>query len=97
MNFSGHALPSDSFSTVRTFPDTARSLVPFFSIRADGFCSSDAMTWPTSYIPARSDYSAESEGDETFLECVVREVHEETGYLAPPERFEHLAATLVLT
>jgi len=28
------------------------------------------------------------EGDETFLDCVVREVHEEIGLYIPPERFE---------
>ncbi len=37
-------------------------------------------------------FGGHREGDETFLECVVREVHEETGYLAPPERFEHLGS-----
>ena len=31
------------------------------------------------------------EGDETFLQCVVREMYEELTYLIPPERFEHLA------
>ena len=35
-------------------------------------------------------YGGHREGDESFLECVVREVHEETGYVALPERFEHL-------
>jgi 8-oxo-dGTP diphosphatase len=35
-------------------------------------------------------FGGHREGDETFLECVVREVHEETSYLASPERFEHL-------
>jgi 8-oxo-dGTP diphosphatase len=28
------------------------------------------------------------EGDESFLDCVVREVHEEIGYYVSPERFE---------
>jgi 8-oxo-dGTP diphosphatase len=28
------------------------------------------------------------EGNESFLECVVREVHEEIGYYLPPERFQ---------
>jgi len=31
------------------------------------------------------------EGDESFLECIVREVHEEIGYYLPPERFELIA------
>jgi 8-oxo-dGTP pyrophosphatase MutT (NUDIX family) len=35
-------------------------------------------------------FGGHREGHETFLECAVREVHEETGYLASPERFEHL-------
>jgi 8-oxo-dGTP pyrophosphatase MutT (NUDIX family) len=35
-------------------------------------------------------FGGHREGDETFLECVVREVHEETSYLASPEQFEHL-------
>jgi 8-oxo-dGTP diphosphatase len=30
--------------------------------------------------------------NETFLECVVREVHQEISYLVPPERFEHLTS-----
>jgi 8-oxo-dGTP diphosphatase len=30
------------------------------------------------------------EGDESFLDCVVREVHEEIGLYIPPERFEFL-------
>ncbi len=37
-------------------------------------------------------FGGHREGEETFLECVVREVSEETGYLAPPERFEHLGS-----
>jgi 8-oxo-dGTP diphosphatase len=35
-------------------------------------------------------FGGHREGDETFLECVVREVHEEISYFVPPERFEHL-------
>ena len=35
-------------------------------------------------------FGGQREGDETFLECVVREVHEETGVLLAPERFEDL-------
>ena len=30
------------------------------------------------------------EGDESFLDCVVREVHEEIGLYLPPERFERI-------
>jgi 8-oxo-dGTP pyrophosphatase MutT (NUDIX family) len=30
------------------------------------------------------------EGDESFLDCVVREVHEEIGLYIPPERFEFI-------
>ncbi len=37
-------------------------------------------------------FGGHREGEETFLEWVVREVSEETGYLAPPERFEHLGS-----
>jgi 8-oxo-dGTP diphosphatase len=36
-------------------------------------------------------FGGHREGDETFLECAVREVHEEISYFIPPERFEHLA------
>ena len=37
-------------------------------------------------------FGGHREGDETFLECVVREVHEELSFFIPPERFEHLAS-----
>jgi 8-oxo-dGTP diphosphatase len=37
-------------------------------------------------------FGGHREGDETFLECVVREVHEEISFFIPPERFEHLAS-----
>ena len=30
------------------------------------------------------------EGSESFLDCIVREIHEELGYYLPPERFELL-------
>jgi len=36
-------------------------------------------------------FGGHREGDETFLECVVREVREELSYLVPAERFEYLA------
>ncbi len=32
------------------------------------------------------------EGDETFLECVVREICEELTFFVPPDGFEHLAS-----
>lgn len=34
------------------------------------------------------------EGDESFLDCIVREVHEEIGLYLPPERFEFIASYL---
>ena len=37
-------------------------------------------------------FGGHREGEETFLECVVREVHEETGYFIPAEGFEHLGS-----
>src|ERR1700692_2415690 len=37
-------------------------------------------------------FGGHREGDETFLECVVREIHEEISYLVPAERFEYLAS-----
>jgi len=36
-------------------------------------------------------FGGHREGSETFLECVVREVHEEISYFVPPEKFEFLA------
>jgi 8-oxo-dGTP pyrophosphatase MutT (NUDIX family) len=33
-------------------------------------------------------FGGQRERDESFLECVVREVHEEIGLYLPPERFE---------
>jgi 8-oxo-dGTP pyrophosphatase MutT (NUDIX family) len=35
-------------------------------------------------------FGGHREADETFLECVVREVHEELSYYLPPERFEFI-------
>ena len=37
-------------------------------------------------------FGGHREGDETFLECVVRERHEEISYFVPAERFEYLAS-----
>ena len=36
-------------------------------------------------------FGGHREGDETFLECVVREIHEELSFFIPPERFEPVA------
>ena len=37
-------------------------------------------------------FGGHREGEESYLECVVREIHEEISYFVPPERFEHLAS-----
>ena len=37
-------------------------------------------------------FGGHREGDETFLECVVREIHEEISYFVPAERIEYLAS-----
>ena len=37
-------------------------------------------------------FGGHREGDETFLECIVREVHEEIGYFVPADCFEHLGS-----
>jgi 8-oxo-dGTP diphosphatase len=37
-------------------------------------------------------FGGHRERDETYLECVVREVHEELSYFVPAERFEYLAS-----
>jgi 8-oxo-dGTP diphosphatase len=36
-------------------------------------------------------FGGHREGNETFLECVVREIHEELSFYIPPERFEPIA------
>lgn len=36
-------------------------------------------------------FGGHREGNETFLQCVVREIHEEISYYVPPERFSRLA------
>jgi 8-oxo-dGTP diphosphatase len=36
-------------------------------------------------------FGGQREGDESFLDCIVREIEEELGYHLPPVRFEHLA------
>ena len=35
-------------------------------------------------------FGGHREGNETFLQCVVREIHEEISYYVAPERFIHL-------
>jgi len=37
-------------------------------------------------------FGGHREGDETFLECVCREVHEETSFRVAPDRFEHMGS-----
>jgi 8-oxo-dGTP pyrophosphatase MutT (NUDIX family) len=37
-------------------------------------------------------FGGHREDNETYLECVAREVHEEIGYLLPRQRFEHLTS-----
>jgi 8-oxo-dGTP diphosphatase len=36
-------------------------------------------------------FGGHREMNETFLDCVVRELNEELSYFVPPERFEHIA------
>ena len=36
-------------------------------------------------------FGGHREGTETYLECIVREIHEELSYYVAPDRFEHLA------
>jgi 8-oxo-dGTP pyrophosphatase MutT (NUDIX family) len=37
-------------------------------------------------------FGGRREGDESFRDCIVREIHEELGCYLLPERFEHLAS-----
>ena len=37
-------------------------------------------------------FDGHREGNETFLECVVREIYEEISYFLPSERFAHLTS-----
>ena len=37
-------------------------------------------------------FGGHRESHETFLECVVREVHEEISHFVPPDRFDHLTS-----
>lgn len=36
-------------------------------------------------------FGGRREGEESFLDCIVREVHEEIGYYVPPSRFARIA------
>src|SRR5256885_14854817 len=35
-------------------------------------------------------FGGRREADESFLDCIVREIHEEIGYYLPPARFERI-------
>jgi 8-oxo-dGTP diphosphatase len=37
-------------------------------------------------------FGGHREAGETYLQCIVREVHEELTYFLPPERFEYVAS-----
>jgi 8-oxo-dGTP diphosphatase len=37
-------------------------------------------------------FGGHREGDETYLQCIVREIHEEVSFFLPPENFIHLAS-----
>jgi 8-oxo-dGTP pyrophosphatase MutT (NUDIX family) len=37
-------------------------------------------------------FGGHREGEESFLQCVVREIHEEISYFVPAEQFEYLAS-----
>jgi 8-oxo-dGTP diphosphatase len=37
-------------------------------------------------------FGGHRESDETYLQCIVREVHEEISYFLPPERFGYLTS-----
>jgi 8-oxo-dGTP diphosphatase len=37
-------------------------------------------------------FGGHREADETYLQCVVREIHEEISYFISPDRFEHLVS-----
>ena len=37
-------------------------------------------------------FGGHREGEETYLQCVAREIHEEIGYFVQPDRFEHFAS-----
>ena len=37
-------------------------------------------------------FGGHREGEETYLQCVIREIHEEIGYFVQPDRFKHFAS-----
>jgi 8-oxo-dGTP diphosphatase len=37
-------------------------------------------------------FGGHRDGNETYLQCVVREIHEELSYFVAPDRFEHLVS-----
>ena len=37
-------------------------------------------------------FGGHREGSESFLQCVVREIHEEIGYFVPPSGFQYLSS-----
>ena len=37
-------------------------------------------------------FGGHREGEETFLDCIVREIHEEIGFFVPADLFEHLGS-----
>jgi len=62
------------------------------SMTGDGSCSNCVTTFRESSTPGKIGlFGGHRESDETFLECAVRELHEELGYYIAPECFEFLA------
>jgi 8-oxo-dGTP pyrophosphatase MutT (NUDIX family) len=58
---------------------------------AASFFSSETIV-PVFYSRERLPlFGGHREGNETYLQCLVREINEEIGYFVPAERFEHLA------
>lgn len=63
------------------------------STPGDGYSCNCAKTSQRFSTLERSDcFGCHREGGETFVECAVRQLHEELSYDLPPERFEFLAA-----
>lgn len=68
-----------------------KPLRPSSSTRPAVCCFSSATTFQEFFTPAWWDFLAViAKGNETFLECVVREVNEEIGYFVSTEQFEYL-------
>ena len=59
-------------------------------LTATCFCSSAIIFSHHSARKSRPLRGGHKEGEETFLECVVREIAEETSQHIPAERFQHL-------